>query len=49
MQYSNLANSAGQTIYIDTLELPNVQNANDFVNALKQLPGLANSEATKRT
>lgn len=47
------ANTVGatqnSTIYINSIELPNVQNANDFVEALKDLPRLASSQSTLRT
>lgn len=49
LSYSGVGANNGQTIYIDRIELPNVQNANDFVEALKQLPALAASIASKRT
>ena len=48
VQYSANAAAGGQTIYIDRIELPNVHNADDFVEALKQLPSLAISSASKR-
>ena len=37
-----------QNIYIENIELPNVSNANEFVEALKNLPRLASSEATRQ-
>lgn len=40
--------SGGQTIYISNIELPNVSNANDFVEALKDLPRLATTQSTQR-
>ena len=36
-------------IYINNIELPNVKDVNDFVEALKDLPRLASSQATNRT
>lgn len=36
------------SIYINSIELPNVQNANDFVEALKDLPRLASAQSTLR-
>lgn len=42
--------AGGNTIInIDNIELPNVQNAQDFVEALKKLPGMAISSSTSRT
>ena len=40
--------NSGQTIYIDKIELPNVKDANDFVEALKDLPRIAASNVTNR-
>lgn len=40
--------NSGQNIYIDTIELPNVSNANEFVEALKDLPRLATAQSSLR-
>lgn len=40
--------TGGQNIYIDTIELPNVSNANEFVEALKDLPRLATTQSSLR-
>ena len=40
--------NSGQTIYIDKIELPNVKDADDFVEALKDLPRIAASNVTNR-
>lgn len=40
--------TGGQNIYIDTIELPNVSNANEFVEALKDLPRLATTQSSSR-
>ena len=40
--------TSGQNIYIDTIELPNVSNANEFVEALKDLPRLATTQSSSR-
>lgn len=42
-------NSDNSNIYINNIELPNVKDVNDFVEALKDLPRLASSQATNRT
>lgn len=41
--------SDNSNIYINNIELPNVKDVNDFVEALKDLPRLASSQATNRT
>lgn len=41
-------NTNNSNIYIDRIELPNVSNAEDFVEALKDLPRLAASQSSKR-
>lgn len=41
--------NSGQTIYIDKIELPNVKDVDDFVEALKDLPRIASSNVTNRT
>lgn len=41
--------SENSNIYINNIELPNVKDVNDFVEALKDLPRLASSQATNRT
>ena len=40
--------TGGQTIYISNIELPNVSNANEFVEALKDLPRLAATQSSQR-
>ena len=40
--------TGGQTIYISNIELPNVSNANEFVEALKDLPRLATAQSSLR-
>lgn len=40
--------TGGQNIYIDTIELPNVSNANEFIEALKDLPRLATTQSSLR-
>ncbi len=40
--------TGGQTIYISNIELPNVSNANEFVEALKDLPRLATTQSSQR-
>lgn len=50
VSYDSLTGSSGnQTIYINSLELPNVQDIDDFVAALKELPNLATSSSSQRT
>lgn len=49
VQYDKLdKGTGGQNIYIDTIELPNVSNANEFVEALKDLPRLATTQSSSR-
>lgn len=36
-------------IYINSIELPNVKDVDDFIKALKDLPRLATSKSTQRT
>ena len=43
------ASGDNQSIYINNIELPNVENANEFVEALKDLPRMASTQATMRT
>lgn len=38
----------GQSIYINNIELPNVQDIDDFVAALRDLPNMATSQSTQR-
>lgn len=38
-----------QSIYINNIELPNVKDIDDFVEALKDLPRMATSQSTMRT
>lgn len=47
--YDTLSGSTTQSIYINSLELPNVQDIDDFVAALKDLPNLATSSSSQRT
>ncbi len=47
--YDKLSGGNNQSVYISNVELPNVKNANEFVEALKNLPRLAASQATIRT
>jgi hypothetical protein len=42
-------NGTNQTIYISNIELPNVENVDDFVDALKDLPRLATANSALRT
>lgn len=49
VSYKIASSNSNSNIYIDKIELPNVKNANDFIDALKTLPGLASSQATQRT
>lgn len=37
-----------QSIYINNIELPNVKDIDDFVEALKDLPRMATSQSTMR-
>ena len=49
VQYDKInQGNSGQNIYIDTIELPNVSNANEFVEALKDLPRLATAQSSLR-
>ncbi len=49
VQYDKIdKDNSGQNIYIDTIELPNVSNANEFVEALKDLPRLATAQSSLR-
>ena len=41
--------NSGQTVDIDKIEVPNVKDAHDFVEALKDLPRIAASNVTNRT
>ena len=49
MAYDKLSGGNNQSVYINNVELPNVKDANEFVEALKNLPRLAASQATMRT
>lgn len=40
--------SDNQSIYINSIELPNVKDVDDFVKALKDLPRLATSQSSLR-
>ena len=42
-------NTDNQSIYINNIELPNVKDIDDFVEALKDLPRMATSQSTMRT
>lgn len=42
-------NTDNQSIYINNIELPNVKDIDDFVEALKDLPRMAASQSTMRT
>lgn len=49
LSYDRMSNTGNnQSVYINTVELPNVENADDFVNELKNLPRLATSQSTLR-
>lgn len=48
INYETLRKQNSSNIYIDTIQLPNVKNADDFVEALKNLPGMAISQSSKR-
>lgn len=41
-------NTDNQSIYINNIELPNVKDIDDFVEALKDLPRMATSQSTMR-
>lgn len=49
IKFTPTGDTNNSSIYIDRLELPNVSNANEFVEALKTLPTLASAQATSRT
>lgn len=50
INYDSLGDKGtNQTIYISNIELPNVENVDDFVEALKDLPRLATSNSALRT
>lgn len=49
VNYDKLSGGDNQSVYINNVELPNVKDANEFVEALKNLPRLAASQATMRT
>lgn len=50
VDYDKLSgNSSNQSIYINSIELPNVKDIDDFVAALKDLPRMAASQSTTRT
>lgn len=49
LSYDRMSNTgSNQSVYINTVELPNVENVDDFVNELKNLPRLATSQSTLR-
>lgn len=49
VKFTPTGDTNNSSIYIDKIELPNVSNANEFVEALKTLPTLASAQATSRT
>lgn len=49
IKYTPAGTTNNSSVYnIDRLELPNVTNANEFIEALKSLPTLATAQATSR-
>ena len=48
VNFTPTGDTNNSSIYIDRIELPNVSNANEFVEALKTLPTLATAQATSR-
>lgn len=48
IDYEKSVDKDGSSIYINNIELPNVRDAEDFVEALKNLPRIATGKATKR-
>lgn len=48
VKFAPTGDTNNSSIYIDRIELPNVSNANEFVEALKTLPTLATAQATSR-
>lgn len=48
VKFAPTGTTNNSSIYIDKIELPNVSNANEFVEALKTLPTLATAQATSR-
>lgn len=48
LDYSKLGQNGGQNIYIDNIQLPDVRNVDEFINALRRLPNMATSSATSR-
>lgn len=50
VDYDALKENGGSgDIYINSIELPNVKDVDDFIKALKDLPRLATSKSTQRT
>lgn len=49
VKFTPTGDTNNSSFYIDKIELPNVSNANEFVEALKTLPTLASAQATSRT
>lgn len=48
VKFTPTGDTNNSNIYINRIELPNVSNANEFVEALKTLPTLATAQATSR-
>ena len=48
VKFTPTGETNNSNIYIDKIDLPNVSNANEFVEALKTLPTLATAQATSR-
>ena len=48
ISYDKVTNSSSQTVYINTVELPNVQDSEDFISELKNLPRMATSQSALR-
>lgn len=48
VNYDKVSNSNSQTVYINTVELPNVQDSEDFISELKNLPRMATSQSALR-
>lgn len=47
VSYDRITND-NQSVYINSIELPNVHNTDDFIKELKNLPRMAASEAALR-
>lgn len=48
INYDKVSSSSSQTVYINTVELPNVQDSEDFISELKNLPRMATSQSALR-